>query len=518
VLKPLGTRSLSWTAPTASHDGPTHCKAEPSEFPTSRACQVRERGAQLSCQIARAPLACGVSASGWPSKRTHSTDMPHDAPPTSSVQQPEPTSLARRIFPGWWMIGISAAAQFMSGPGQSYSVAAFKDPMRADLGISETSLSLAYSAATLLSGMCLPFVGRMVDRHGARRVLPVIALFLGLACWWMSRADSLPDLYVGFSLIRILGQGSLTLVAMWIVGEWFARKRGLATALAGLGSSLSVMSFPVLNGLLIKHAGWHSAWALLGLLVWAVLILPALFVLRDRPEDIGLHPDGAPSAEDDDEQQLAELARGGREYLPPEHSWTVGQVLRDLTFWKLLAVPATSGMIITGLTFHQVALLGSRNVAPVIALSMISLQALVATICSLPAGWLSDRVAGRRLLSAGMVFLAGASLIVLFMPTPHLVLLYALLLGLHGALLRSAGNVIWLNYYGRTYQGGIRGIAMSAMILAAAVGPLPFALSIDYFGSYNLALAGFIAIPMTTAVVVASAGPPRIPAGRPSTD
>lgn len=239
--------------------------------------------------------------------------------------------------------------------------------------------------------------------------------------------------------------------------------------------------------------------------------LTSLLILRDRPENLGLHPDGRTASDEEQYDEPQSQSPGGREYLPSEYSWTVGEVLRDMTFWKLLTVPITAGMIITGLTFHQVALLGTRGVSTGAALGLISFQAAIATICSLPAGWLSDRLAGRRLLSGAMVMLAGSSTIVLLMPSPKFAIAYAVLLGLHGALIRSTGNVIWLNYYGRTYQGGVRGIAMSAMILAAAIGPLPFALSIDYFGSYSLALLAFIAIPLASAVIVATTGPPRRP-------
>jgi MFS family permease len=419
------------------------------------------------------------------------------------------------IFPGWWMLAIAGAAQFMSGPGQSYSVAAYKDPMRTGLGISETDYSLAYGLATLLSGLCLPLVGRLVDRFGARRILPVLAILLGVACLWMSGADSLPDLYVGFGLIRSLGQGALTLIGMWIVGEWFATRRGFAASIAGLGGSLSVMCFPLMNNQLISHFGWQVAWVVLGVAVWVVLILPAVFVLRDRPEDLGLHPDGiapgelkpAPVAGQEDAEAPRE--KRSTEFSLDGPSWTVGEVLRDLTFWRLLAVPASSGMIITGLTFHQVAMLGSRGVPPAWALGMISVQALVATLLSLPAGWLTDRIAGRRLLSLAMLLLAAAGATVLTMPVPQLALAYAALLGLHGSILRTTGNVIWLNYYGRMNQGGIRGIMMSVMILAAALGPLPMALSIDCFQSYDIALIFFIVIPLTAATIVWTAVPPQ---------
>ena len=79
------------------------------------------------------------------------------------------------------MIGFSAAAQFMSAPGQSYSVAAFKKPMQNALGISETNVSFAYAVATVISGLVLPWTGRMIDRFGARTVLPLAAGALALA-------------------------------------------------------------------------------------------------------------------------------------------------------------------------------------------------------------------------------------------------------------------------------------------------------------------------------------------------
>jgi MFS family permease len=413
------------------------------------------------------------------------------------------------------MLAVAGAAQFMSGPGQSYSVAAYKDPMRSGLGISETDYSLAYGVATLISGLCLPLVGRLVDRFGARRLLPILATMLGAACLWMSHADSLTGLYVGFGMIRSLGQGALTLTAMWIVGEWFAARRGFAASIAGLGGSLSVMCFPLLNSQLIMHFGWQTAWVVLGVAVWAVLIVPAVFVLRDRPEDLGLHPDGMepeeirPVTVANQANTDANAGTRSSEFAGEERSWTVGEVLRDLTFWRLLSVPASSGMIITGLTFHQVAMLGSRGVSPPWALGMISVQALIATIASLPAGWLTDRIAGRRLLSLAMLLLAAASGLVLTMPIPHLAVIYAALLGLHGSILRTTGNVIWLNYYGRKHQGGVRGIMMSVMILAAAVGPLPMALSIDHFRSYSIALIAFITIPLAAGMLVWTAKPPR---------
>ncbi|HRX79799.1 MAG TPA: MFS transporter, partial [Pirellulaceae bacterium] len=355
---------------------------------------------------------------------------------TSASPSKEPAR-EYRYFPGWTMLGFAAAAQYMSAPGQSYSVAAFKEPMREGLAVSETQYSLAYGAATILSGLALPFVGRLVDRVGARVLLPAIALLLGGACVCMSRAEGILGLYVGFMLIRPLGQGALTLVGTWLVGEWFERRRGFATAISGIGGSVSVMTIPLLNRWVIAEYDWRTAWFVLGCLVWTTLVLPGWLFIRDRPEDLGLQPDG-----------LDSLEHPSKSHPDAVSAWTVAQVLRDPTFWKLLSVPATSGMVGTGLIFHQVALLGSRGVSPTWALGLISFQAVVATLAVLGTGWLTDRYSNRHILGISMLMLALATLLVLVMPRPEMAIAYAALLGLHGSVMRSTGNVVWLNYYG----------------------------------------------------------------------
>ena len=396
------------------------------------------------------------------------------------------------------MLGFAAAAQFMSAPGQSYSVAALKVPMGDGLGVSETQFSLAYGAATIVSGIALPFVGNLVDRLGARMLLPTFALLLGAACICMSRAEGIIGLCLGFMLIRPLGQGALTLVGTWLVGEWFERRRGFATAISGVGGSIAVMAIPLLNLWLSSRYDWRTAWFVLGCLVAGTLVLPALMFVRNRPEDLGLQPDG-----------LDSFAHPSKPSTQPISGWNVAQVLRDPTFWKLLSVPTTSGMVGTGLIFHQVTLLGSRGVSPFWALMSISFQAFIATLTAFGAGWLTDRYSNRHLLAIAMLMLTGATVIVLVMPHWSIVFVYAVLLGLHGSVMRTTGNVVWLTYYGRAHQGAVRGVAFAAMILAAALGPVPFALAIDRLGSYNLALVVFAAVPLLAAGLVLSAQPPR---------
>ena len=95
------------------------------------------------------------------------------------------------------------------------------------------------------------------------------------------------------------------------------------------------------------------------------------------------------------------------------------------------------------------------------------------------------------------------------MPTPWLAVVFALLMGIQSSILRSAGTVVWVNYYGRENQGSIRGLTMSAMVLAAALGPLPLALSLDRTGSYDVALMLFCGLALMSAILVSSASMPK---------
>lgn len=409
------------------------------------------------------------------------------------------------------MLGIAAITVFMSAPGQSFSVAAFVDPMISELNIDRTSYSVAYMVATLIGGLMLPFVGRLVDRFGARAVLPVVALLLSLACGWMSQLTTVVGLYVGFTLIRCLGQGSLTLISNWIVGEWFHDYRGRAAGICALGGTASVLVIPQVNDLLMSSFGWRQTWVLLGITVATTLVLPAVVFLRNRPEPLGLLPDwrfpdvsggnhneGCDSAETDVKQTTTATAT----------DFTVGQALRCASFWKIASVVATVSLVGTGLMFHQVSILAERDVSRTMALAALGVQAIAASVSTLLAGYFVDRFPARYVLACSMLLEILAILLLLFMPGARWAMVYSALLGLHGGIIRSAGSIVWINYFGRKFQGSIQGISMSIMVLAAALGPVPLALVQDATGHYEMALWLFLLMPTAAGIAVLSAKPP----------
>ncbi|MEO1719799.1 MAG: MFS transporter, partial [Pseudomonadota bacterium] len=117
-----------------------------------------------------------------------------------------------RFFYGWIIVGVAAAGVFSSGPGQSHTFSAFIEPISNALDISSAQIATAYGLATLIAAFALPYMGRLVDRYGPRRMMFIIAGAVGLACLFFAASPNFVWLAIGFGLLRFFGQGSLMLV------------------------------------------------------------------------------------------------------------------------------------------------------------------------------------------------------------------------------------------------------------------------------------------------------------------
>lgn len=427
------------------------------------------------------------------------------------MSPPALTPPNRRAFHyGYVIILLAAAGHYISAPGQTYCISAMVDPMLAELEqINRSDYSLAYLVGTILAGCLLPLSGSLVDRFGARAMMPIAGVLLGLACTWMSQLESLAALYFGFLMLRCFGQGMLPLFSNWLIGEWFQKRRGMAIGIIGIGGALSTMSVPWLANQAIKEVDWRYAWMFLATITWILMIAPPLLFVRNRPEAIGLFPD----------LQLTHppTENSNSTVVDNEPSWTRAEALRDPTFWKLLTVGITSALVGTGLMFHQVALLGAHEVSRDFAIQLISLQAGVGIASTLIFGYLTDRLPAQKLLAFSMLLLALDTLLLIYLPTPRMAILYAVIMGLFGGIIRTAGQVTWINYYGRKNQGAVCGAALSVMVVASGVGPLPLAWSEKLTGSFNLGLWIFLVLPVLSALCVFGARKPvkpvTVPAG-----
>jgi len=120
----------------------------------------------------------------------------------------------------------------LTGPGQTIGVSVFIDHFADDLDLSKNAISAGYAIGTLCGSLTLPTVGRWIDRFGVRRAMTVIAALFAVGLAYMAGVQGIVTLTIGFFFIRMLGQGSLSLVSSVTISRGFDRRRGFALGLA----------------------------------------------------------------------------------------------------------------------------------------------------------------------------------------------------------------------------------------------------------------------------------------------
>ena len=421
----------------------------------------------------------------------------------SQKSSPNQSRLARLpVFYGWVILGVCALGMFTSGPGQTFGISIFVDPLINDLGWSRSMVSGLYTAGSLTAALAMIPVGRLLDRYGARVMLVAVALVFGVVALGMSQVNHPVHLFLGFAGLRILGQGSLTLIPTTLVAQWFVRIRGRAMALSMLGSVASQAAFPILILFLIISFGWRDAWVALAFIIWALLILPAGLLVRRNPESVGLLPDGDSPRPKSTESRVAEV---------PSYTddWTASEAVGTRTFWLLLFTSSSQSLISTGLVFHMVSLLDSRGLSVTVTATVFSFMAISALLGTFVAGLLADRIPNRFLLTTGQGILVIAMLWMFVISAAWHAYLFGAMLGLAGRLTMVTSAVIWPNYYGRKYLGSIRGMVSTSGVASAALGPWPFGFLYDLTGTYATPVLVFLALPAACAVAAVLARPPR---------
>jgi MFS family permease len=366
-------------------------------------------------------------------------------------------------------------------------VSVFVDHFVADLGLSRTAVSTAYLLGTLVGAVSMPVVGRQIDRRGVRVVGRAVAVAFAMVLVGMAGVTGLVPLVLGFAGIRLLGQGSLSLVATTTVAVGFDERRGLAVGLlSAVGGSLMAL-VPFAAAAVIPVIGWRATWLVLAALVALVLLPVTHWGLVDRRRPVAA---GTP---------VAAVAP----------SLTVGEAVRHPAFWGLAGAVGTTALIGTGLAFHQIAILGERGLSPAAAAANFLPQTLAVAGAALAAGWLTDRLSARLLVPASMLLLIGAVLVLPAVSPGPTAVVYAGLAGAAGGAARAQEAAYFPRWFGVAHIGAIRGVTLAIGVASSALGPVALAAGNEVFGGYQPTLMGLLVLPLAVCVAAALARPPE---------
>ena len=373
-------------------------------------------------------------------------------------------------FYGWIIVAVANLGIFSSGPGQSHTFSVFVGPIGKDLDLSSTSIASAYGLATLIAAFMLPYMGKLIDKYGARKTLIIVSIILGFSCVFFGAASNFLMLTVGFGFLRFFGQGSLMLGCANLVSQWFDKKRGFAMSLMALGFGISMAIHPPLSQFLIDEYGWKFAWVFLGVSTWLIMV-PTLYILAwNTPESVGLLPDGDKRAESINDKN------------EPIEGLDLTQALKEKSFYILSAMWFGMAMLVTTLHFYQVTILTSQGISTDFAANLFTVSAIAMVLFMPVVGKLFDNIPTNFVLTIGLIINCISLLSITYANNEYYAFFYAIFFGINNAISMTMFGYIWPRYFGRKHLGSIQGTGQMIGVIGASLGPLPVGFAIDYIG------------------------------------
>lgn len=401
-------------------------------------------------------------------------------------------SINNYVFYGWLLLLVCAIGIFATGPGQSHTFSPYLPILTEELGISQSAYALFYGGATLCASFLLPFVGKAVDRHGARKVILFISIAFSLAAISFSQVNNVVVLVFGFGLLRLLGQGSLMLCCNNMISQWFSAKRGIALGIMSWGFALSMALHPELALHWIATEGWRNSWVFLGLLS-LVLLVPLMFLFAyDRPEQLGLEPDGGLADPTDDKARLRASANTGM---------TLSQATSTSTFWIIAIGLMTLAGLITALFLFQVSIFENQGAGRELGVKMFKWSALTMVICVPIVGRLLDRYRSAFVFAGALLSMAVSLVLASFVTNTTTAFVYAIAFGLTNACIHAHYVYLWPHYFGRKHLGSIQGVAQTLGVIGASLGGIPLGFAFDAVGDYQKLLIGLSILPLLCAIL-----------------
>jgi MFS transporter, OFA family, oxalate/formate antiporter len=416
----------------------------------------------------------------------------------------------QRIFYGWYIVGVGFLANVASSFALASTLSIFLKPLTAELGISRGVFSLLRSGEGIIAACLAPLVGTLVDRHGGRWLMAVGATIAALGFLLLGYIENFGQ----FAAIRLtlVTFGDVLMgymVVNVVVAQWFVRHRGRAFALTSMGVGFAKVCMPILAAWLLITLGWRQTWLVFGALTVALLVLPALLIVRRSPEEMGLKPDGA-SDLIADPGTITSRKKSSEEFLRNDSNvvWTRAEAIRTSAFWLLVITFGISSIGVTGLNLHVYSYVTDVGHSPVVAAMVMSVIASMQLASPLAWGLLAERIDAR--IAAMLRFIVQGVGLGLAIWTGNLFCLYAGFflygIGLGGNMVLP--DILWANYFGRLSLGKVRGMGLLISQVLAAAGPPFFGFLFDVTGGYGLSFAIFGLALMTSAGLSLMLRPP----------
>ncbi len=391
-------------------------------------------------------------------------------------------SLARRLpfFYGWVIVAVAFVTMAI-GVNARTSFSLLFPAILDEFGWDRATTAGAFSFGFFVAALLGPVTGRLMDRRGPVWVMELGTLAIAAGLALASLATQPWQLYLTQGVL--VGGGSTAVgysgQALYLP-NWFLRRRALAISIAYAGAGIgSIVLLPLVQSIILA-AGWRTACLTLAALA-LVILAPLNLLLRRRPQDLGLTPDG-----DSASQAIARRSVHIVDTTWAATSWTLAAALRTPRFWWLVLANAMAMYAWYAVQVHQTKYLLSIGIAPTLAAWALGFVSLAGIPGQIGLGALSDRIGREPVWTIGCLgFVITYTLLIALSATPHPALLVAMILaqGVLGYGITSVFGPVAAEVFDGPHFGTIFGTMMIGAMSGAAAGPFIHGLLHDITGS-----------------------------------
>jgi MFS family permease len=383
-----------------------------------------------------------------------------------------------KLYYGWNIAVTLAITETISWGIIFYAFSVFITPMEAELGWSRTQLTGGFSLALLIAGAMAFPVGTWIDRHGSRLLMTAGSIGASLLVIAWSQATDLIVFYIIWAGLGVCASAVLYEPAFAVMATWFIRRRSSALAIITFAAGLASTIFIPLSDALLNTFGWRGAVLILGIFLAVTTIPLHALVLRRRPEDLGLLPDGEP--------------KGSLEMQPILKSFSLSDAMRSRFFWSLVLAFGLASFASAAIRVHFIPFLidsGINASTAAIASGSIGLLQVVGRIIFAP---LDSRLSGRVMVGGVFGLQAAAMSILLIGPSLWVIVVFIMVFGAaYGAQTLARASIIG-ELFGATHYGRISSVMAIFLTIANTAAPVGAGLLYDRFGSYQPMILGIV--------------------------
>jgi MFS family permease len=404
-----------------------------------------------------------------------------------------------RMFYGWRIVAVTLLTGFASVGFLFYSYGVLFKALAAEFGGSRLGVAVGLAVLNVSAAAFAPFLGRLLDRGSVRTIMCCGALWMAIGFVLASTIVELWQLYVLLALFLAIGSAMLGGISgSTLVANWFSERRGTALGLSAMGVSLSGMVMAPTATWLIGAIGWRATYLAYAAATLVIVVPPVWWIVVDRPEQLGLLPDGArdgaTSAPDLPEPALP-LAPGDQlTDHAPHFQWSARASLGDRNFWAISMTVAlnfcASGAVLTHVIPHATDI----GVEPLRAAYVLSAIAGMGIVGKATFGWLVDRIHERAAVALSILFQAAGLSMLLGAREYRELLLWGGVFGFGmGGMVPMFGALVGAAF-GRRAFGRVMGLMSPVMVPVQSLG-IPFAGWVfDRTGAYDVAFTSFLGV------------------------